>query len=546
MTVRRPALNAEGFVLNHYDPAAVRHYLSSVGEPLLDAIGPIRPYAMFCDSLEVDDSDWTPDLLAEFQRRRGYDLRPHLPSLALDLPDSAALRHDWGQTLSELLDDHFLAPIQAWSREHGTRFRAQAYGIPPATLWSSSLADLPEGEGAQWRGMSASRWAASAGHIFGRPVISSETWTWLHSPSFAASPLDLKVEADVHFLQGINQLVGHGWPYSPAGAGYPGWRFYAAAVLNDKNPWWIVMPDITRYLQRVSFLMRQGAPVTDVAVLLPIDDAWASFAPGKVGDLIDTLADRLGPDAVGRILDSGFNVDFVDAGLLHRAARVDHGTLVVGSSRYRAIVLPGLERLDAETLEQLDTFARQGGVVVAARRVPDRSPGYLEATTRDADVRERAGRLFEGPGAPGVVVPDDGRVGPAIADRIVPDVQTSPPRPEIGFVHRQLDRADLYFLVNTSNARQTTAVTLRTTHRSVRAWNPLTGAAWAASGRAASRGGTTVSVDLAPYESVGTGPPRRRPRGLCRPCAPIGAGAAPDARPQQRLAGELQPGGSWR
>ena len=68
----------------------------------------------------------------------------------------------------------------------------------------------------------------------------------------------MKAEADLHFLEGINQLIGHGWPYSPDIAGEPGWRFYAAAVFNHHNPWWIVMPDITRYLQRVSFAASSG------------------------------------------------------------------------------------------------------------------------------------------------------------------------------------------------------------------------------------------------------------------------------------------------
>ena len=119
-----------------------------------------------------------------------------------------------------------------------------------------------------WREFSDTRWAASAGHLFGRPVISSETWTWLHSPAFRATPLDLKAEADLHFLQGINQLVGHGWPYSPDEAGEPGWRMYAAAALNAHNPWSFVMPELARYLQRVSFALRQGKPANDVACLL--------------------------------------------------------------------------------------------------------------------------------------------------------------------------------------------------------------------------------------------------------------------------------------
>lgn len=84
-----------------------------------------------------------------------------------------------------------------------------------------------------WRQFSDTRWAASAGHLYGKPVISSETWTWLHSPAFRATPLDMKAEADLHFLQGINQLVGHGWPYSPKSAGEPGWRMYAAGAFNS-------------------------------------------------------------------------------------------------------------------------------------------------------------------------------------------------------------------------------------------------------------------------------------------------------------------------
>src|ERR1039458_3474708 len=95
---------------------------------------------------------------------------------------------------------------------------SKTYGYPPVTLSSNQYEDLPEGEGKatllMWRQFSDTRWAASAGHLFGKPVISSETWTWLHSPAFRATPLDMKAEADLHFLQGINQLVGHGWPYS--------------------------------------------------------------------------------------------------------------------------------------------------------------------------------------------------------------------------------------------------------------------------------------------------------------------------------------------
>src|SRR5262249_41637741 len=133
----------------------------------------------------------------------------------------------------------------------------------------------------------------------------------LHSPVFRATPLDVKAEADLHFLQGINQLIGHGWPYTPEGVEPPGWRFYAAGVFNDKNPWWIAMPDLARYLQRASAILRQGEPANDVALHLPNDDAWARITGGRA-NLLDGLRERLGPDVIAAILEAGFNLDVFD------------------------------------------------------------------------------------------------------------------------------------------------------------------------------------------------------------------------------------------
>jgi hypothetical protein len=514
MMVKRPAVGAEGFVLNHYDRAAVDHYLREVGDRLLGAFD-APPYAVFCDSLEVYESDWTDDFLDAFKTRRGYDLRPLLPALVLDAgPASAAIRHDWGQTLTELLNERFLAPMQAWARQRGAKFRIQGYGIPPATISGNAGIDLPEGEGFRWTTLTSSRWAASIGHLFGRPVISSETWTWLHSPSFRATPLDMKAEADLHFLQGINQLIGHGWPYTADGVEYPGWRFYAAGVFNDRNPWWIVMPDVSRYLQRVSFLLRQGRPVNDVAVYAPNDDGWAAFVPGKVGSFLDALSRRIGPDLLPAILAAGFNVDFVDDDVLAGQAMADQGTIVIGGNRYRALVLPDVERMPPATLRAIEGFARQGVRVVATRRTPALAPGYLATAADHAVVREAADRLFRGASPAGAFVERDADVAGALAGPLVPDMAVSAGRGEIGFVHRELDGGDLYFVVNTANERRSFDATFRSAGGSAQHWDAVTGSIRpAVVRRAPGRPGTTVALDLAPYEStivvLSAGPPVR-------------------------------------
>ena len=84
--VKRPAVGAEGCVLNHYDRAAIEHAFQCGRRTY--AAGARRktpPYAIFSDSLEVYNSDWTGDLLDEFRKRRGYDLTPYLPALAGDI-----------------------------------------------------------------------------------------------------------------------------------------------------------------------------------------------------------------------------------------------------------------------------------------------------------------------------------------------------------------------------------------------------------------------------------------------------------------------------
>lgn len=506
MMVKRAAQGASGFVLDHYDSAAIRNHLEAVGDRLLSAFGDHPPYAVFSDSLEDYGSDWTPDLLAEFEKRRGYDLTAMLPALAGDFgPATAAVRHDWGETLTELANENFLEPIHMWAQKHGTLFRSQTYGFPPVALSSNRYADLPEGEGKatinMWREFSDTRWAASAGHLFGRTVISSETWTWLHSPAFRATPLDMKAEADLHFLQGINQLVGHGWPYSPKEAGEPGWRMYAAGALNDHNPWFGVMPDLTAYLQRVSFALRQGKPANDVAILLPNDDVWASFKArtqkkssatslggfdetGSNVTIDESMGRFLGPEIIPQILDAGFNFDFIDADSIGR----------VGIP-YKVLILPGVQRIPAATYEKIAEFARGGGIVIATKRLPDTAPGYRDAAAISDRVKQISDSLFHRETGTAHFVEDEHNLGANLSASLHPDFAAEPKTPQIGFIHRRLESGDLYFVANTSNQEHAILASFRADGNHAELWDPFTGNA---TGLPDSK---RVELKLEPYES---------------------------------------------
>jgi hypothetical protein len=502
MMVKRAAAGAEGYVLDHYDRAALDHYLATVGEPLLKAFGANPPHSIFCDSLEVFGSDWTGDFLAEFQKRRGYDLKPYLPALIGDIgPNTGAIRNDWGLTLTELAEENFVAPLNQWAARHGTRFRAQLYGTPPAALSSYRLVDLPEGEGSFWNRFTPTRWATSAAHLLGRSVVSAETWTWLHSPAFRATPLDMKAEADQQFLQGVNQIVGHGWPYSAETAGEPGWRFYAAGALDQHNPWWIVMPDLAGYLQRVSYLLRQGRETNDVALYLPSSDARASFAAGRVAlsETLQRLIDRSG--AIPQILAAGFNFDFVDDRVIQDSGRIAGGAIEIDGNRFPVVVLPEVERVPLKTYQALESFVGAGGSLIATGRAPSLPPG-LKEQAETAEVRAISQRLFDGPAARGVLLRAQ-ESGLAAALRKVrnPDVALSPAAPRIGFVHRTTGAAEIYFLANTGNAAEHTLASFRVTGLEPQWWDAFSGSTAAAPFQVQANGAVTVALDLEPYES---------------------------------------------
>ena len=501
MQVKRPAVGAEGYVLNHLDASASERYLKHVGDRLMQAFGANPPHAVFCDSLEVYNQDWTPDFLDEFKKRRGYELKPYLPALIADVgPKTLEIRHDWGKTLTELFNERFVAPLHDWAKRNHTLLRMQDYGVPAAALSSNADVDLPEGEGAQWKVVRATRWASSASHIYGHQVTSSETWTWLHSPVFRATPLDMKAEADLHFLVGINQLVGHGWPYTPEGIEYPGWRFYAAAVFDEKNPWWIVMPDVALYLQRLSYLLRQGQPANDVALYLPNDDAWAHFTAGNT-HLIEILRDRVGPDVIPAILESGYGLDFVDDEALRQLGRADIESFTLGANRYRVIVLPSVERIPPDTLRKLNAFARGGAYVIATRRRPEIAPGLQASEVDQKEIRQTSQGLFDGVSGRGYFAGDEKALGDILAKHPGPDVSFSPAASQIGFIHRRTNDAEIYFLANTSHASQDVKATFRIEGMQAEWWDPFSGKVSGARIDSASRAGTTIALSLEPYGS---------------------------------------------
>jgi hypothetical protein len=478
--VKRAAAGSEGPVLDHYRAEATAAHLRSVGDRLLDAVPAEFVGSVFCDSLEVYGADWTPALPDEFARRRGYPLIPGLYRLLVDGPDGARLRADYHRTLAELYQENFVSVVRRWAAERGVLFRIQSYGTPPAMLSSYRFADLLEGEGWGWQEITPAKWASSAAHLYGRDVASAEVWTWVHSPSFRATPLDLKGEAHEHLLNGINQFVGHGWPYSPADARGLGWFFYAAGALDDRNPWWPAMPQLNAYLTRLCWLLRQGDPVADVAVYLPDEDLFAAMG-AAVGGSLDSWreANRRIPGAVpATIRAAGLDYDLID----------DDALAIIPADRYQVVIVPATTMIPDATATWLNqVLAMDGSVITVDSSVP--VPGAVAVTA-------------------------DGLAG-ALAAAVDPDLLISPPTPDIGFVHRRCRDADVYLVANTGSRRSAFQIAGRGAGAAYAEWDPASGQV-----RRAEPSGDGYPVTLFPHQATVIVRTDREPAGPNGPAPP--------------------------
>jgi hypothetical protein len=532
--VKRPTLGMEGSVLDHLSGEAMALFLRAAGDRVMEALrteGDPPFHSVFCDSLEVYGADWTADFLAEFGERRGYDLAPLLPALWHEAGEATPhVRHDVHLTLSELNLERFFTPLVAWAESRGMKARIQAHGAPSDVMQAYGLAHVPEGEniflGDRYQvNLRHRRLASSAAHLYGKPLASSETYTWLRMPLFMTTLEQMKPATDAVLLDGLNHIVNHGYSYSPPLAGEPGWFFYASTEANHTNTWWRHYPHLARYIQRACALLQQGVAVNPVAVYLPIADLYARFGAGALH--VDVEAEGLIDAGLFRGLrQAGYDFDLIHDHALTRLARVEGGELRAGTGRYPVVVVPAAQFMPPESAERLLELVRAGGHVVFVERSPEGAAGLRDhharsARTRSA-LRELAGdeprmgaisRVGKGTAA---YLPDVPAALRHLGTLLPPDFQIVEPTAavpaarasaleSVGFVHRRAGGVDYYFVANVSDRAQDLRVGFPVGHRRPERWEAETGAivfplVYAFVDNAGGRT-TEVELGLQPFES---------------------------------------------
>lgn len=526
--VKRAAPGGEGLVMDHFSSRAVDTYLSHF-ENAFQKSGAKYPSQFFNDSYEVYGADWTELFFEEFYKRRGYKLENQLLTFISSEQSELKSRliSDYRQTLSELLLINFTQKWTKWSNANGSKTRNQAHGSPANLIDLYAAVDVPECEGFglsdfQIPGLrkdsltrkndadlSMLKYASSAAHITGKPLVSSETLTWL-TEHFRTSLSQCKPDVDLMMVSGVNQLRFHGTTYSPKDASWPGWLFYASVNMSPTNSIWKDAPAMFDYIARCQSYLQKGKPDNDFLLYLPVFDVWHKESGRLLQFDIHSMEKRMPEfiEAVHEIIRAGYDVDYVSDQYLLNAS-IENGQIkTIGGSNYKALILPAVNMIPLEVMEKISELIRAGANVIFTHHFPNDVPGFSRYDKRKKAFNQLMDNIVAENGVYDNKV-SDWYKGKIISGNNVQaclsqtDVTPEKMRSEFGLstIRRKVENGYIYFVSCLKKEEVNSWIPLAVNANSVLFINPLNGI----SGKAKIRhvnNHTEVYLQLLPGESL--------------------------------------------
>lgn len=460
-----PHTNPKSYVVDHFSATGIQAVIDLWNDRVLD--GEMRTLLrkaggqLFEDSLEIETEAtiWTPRMLAEFEERMGYDLRPYLPAIieqdekylySFAGIDAGHLRDDFNQVLSDLYRDHHLLPLQEFARTLGMGIRIQPYGLETDTLEHSGIVDVPETESLGFKNLDDYRIMAGGRDMAGQTLLSCEAACYFGAAYHTPWERALTTINSI-YAAGVNQAMLHGFAYADApDVTWPGFAafspYYGGAIgygdaWGPRTPQWQHMPDIAAYLARTQLVLQTGTPKYDVGFLRA--KGWASTG--------------IGPAWITRYGTMyGWSHGFLTAAALDQPlAEVRDGVLAPDGPAYKALVLEydffrGQEQSIAlDTARKVLDYGRQGLPIVLVGDWSGVVPiGFGENDTID-EVRDVMGQVAALPTTRQAL--DKTKVGDFLLELGVQrDVEHEDST--VQQVRRIIGDTDLYYLANAKHA----------------------------------------------------------------------------------------------
>ncbi|MDO6693289.1 glycosyl hydrolase [Aliiglaciecola sp. 3_MG-2023] len=460
-------VEGEGLEVDKFDPKALQfHFDQYVGKLVkkVRAKGIQSLKTTEIDSYEVGGQNWTQGIDQSFKEKFGYDFINWLPTLTgrvIESPEhTGAILQEFRQHQSDLMVENYFGEFAELSKQYGLESYIEPYGWGPFDeLASGGKADRLMGEfwvrDTEYNGRVSA--AISSGHIYGKKIISAESFTSINTINWYGHPYFYKHYGDKMWARGINETMFHRFAHQPNNYIKPGMTMDSIGSHIDRTQTWWNNGGVAwfNYLARGSYLLQQGVPDADFLIHL------GDVAPLRVGNANNTGV----PD--------GFGYDYTNTDVLLNRVSVKDGWLVLPEgTRYRALQLHRTDYLHFNTLKRVQELVAAGATVIGDK--PKHVIGFSE-WSQQAEFEQIATQLW-GDGKPTIRRYKRGQVSSwSLDDSIAhlgyqPDIKINGKAVKF-FAKRRIGDNDLYYFYNDQPEFQHLIVNLRDGDGHPEIWN---------------------------------------------------------------------------
>jgi hypothetical protein len=467
--------NGNRCYVNLLSPGVTEKFLEVTMEPYRREIGNQfgkRVPGVFCDEPNIRPAGglpWSEVLVREFQKRWGYNLLDHLPSLTQPIGDWRKIRHNYFEVLNEQFIEHWSQPYHDYCATNRLEWTGHYWdhewpncGAVPDNMamyaWHQRPAidclmnQYAENTHGQFGNLRMPRELSSVANQLGMTRTLCEI--------YGAGGWDLRFEdmkriGDWLEVLGVNTLNQHLSYVTIRGAR----KRDHPQSFSYHEPWWDAYHVSAQYLARLSLALSQGEQVNRVLVLEPTTTAWMYQGDAaKLKEIGDSFFNLLMALEAAQV-----EYDIGDEDVIARHGSLEGRQLRIGNRTYREVVLPPFtENVNRQTRVLLD----QVGSAVTGT-LPQRVDGAVLGTATTQQDPLPANWMLKVETIVGDLQAEQKKEGFRI-ERVPGDKG-------ILFHHRrQLADGQILFLVNTSIEHPSSGVVLSDL-RGVESWNLYTG-----------------------------------------------------------------------
>ncbi len=479
--------DARHALIDYLDPAATRKFLEFTHEEYKKVVG--EEFGKTVLGFRGDEPDysirgipWTPRLFDEFEKQKGYDVRPYTSSFFTPrlTEEQRKAKADYWDVWSSLFAENFFKVQAEWCAVNGLDYLVHLNH-------EENMVRLVRSEGDFFRNMSSvqlpgvdaiwhqiwpgevnpvfPKYASSSAHLNGHPRSFTESFA-AYNPQPDLN--QAKWILDQQLVRGINMVEIMFVMASTRGtSGMRGW-------LADER-----FPEVAKYIHRASYLLSQGIPAAPIAVLYPASAIW----------LGDNEKDMSAQEAMQALLDNQHDFDVIDEHALTSVLKPGNGKLMNRSGQaYSAVVIPPVSALSEKSISRLKEFEKSGGKVITLGKDPimavDRSFMNGSETRPEWAVNEPSGK-----------------VTPRVLDVLPPsDFMLETPCESVKYTHRKWKDSDLYFIFNEGDESRELQVTLAG-KGVIQEWDAMTGEITPVSGKNGGKDRVVTRLNLEPRET---------------------------------------------